>query len=149
MTSRRFPPPWTVIENAESFWVQDAGGQTVGWFYFRHNEDQGASIFQDGVWKSRLTERGSQRAPPAPRRARSASRQLDIAVDLKFEIDTADRNNSFHRQRVAAFQLTLRVSGTHGRLELSLGITPNFLSNLRTLVLRASSSMVVLPTDHL
>ena len=29
--------------------------------------------------------------------------QLDIAVDLKFEIDTADRNNSFHRQRVAAF----------------------------------------------
>ena len=39
MTSRRFPPPWTVIENAESFWVKDAGGQTVGWFYFRHNEE--------------------------------------------------------------------------------------------------------------
>jgi hypothetical protein len=30
MTPRRFPPPWTVIEHAESFWVQDAGGQTVG-----------------------------------------------------------------------------------------------------------------------
>jgi hypothetical protein len=29
----------TVIENAESFLVQDAGGQTVGWFYFRHNEE--------------------------------------------------------------------------------------------------------------
>jgi hypothetical protein len=27
MTTRRFPPPWTVIEHAESFWVQDAGGQ--------------------------------------------------------------------------------------------------------------------------
>jgi hypothetical protein len=39
MTGRRFPPPWTVIGNAESFWVQDAGGQTVGWFYFRHNEE--------------------------------------------------------------------------------------------------------------
>ena len=39
MTGRRFPPPWTVVENAESFWVQDAGGQTVGWFYFRHNEE--------------------------------------------------------------------------------------------------------------
>jgi hypothetical protein len=39
MTARRFPAPWTVIENAESFWVQDAGGQTVGWFYFRHNEE--------------------------------------------------------------------------------------------------------------
>jgi hypothetical protein len=33
MTARRLPPPWTIIENAESFWVQDAGGQTVGWFY--------------------------------------------------------------------------------------------------------------------
>jgi hypothetical protein len=29
MTARR------AVENAESFWVQDAGGQTVGWFYFR------------------------------------------------------------------------------------------------------------------
>jgi hypothetical protein len=34
--SRRFPPPWT--EHAESFWVQDASGQT-GWFYFRHHEE--------------------------------------------------------------------------------------------------------------
>jgi hypothetical protein len=25
-------PAWTVIERAESVWVQDAGGQTVGWF---------------------------------------------------------------------------------------------------------------------
>ena len=39
MTPRRCPPPWTVIENAESFWVQDAGGQTVGRFYFRQNEE--------------------------------------------------------------------------------------------------------------
>jgi hypothetical protein len=30
MTPRRFPPPWTFIEHADSFWVQDAGGQTVG-----------------------------------------------------------------------------------------------------------------------
>jgi hypothetical protein len=27
MTPRRFLPPWTVIENAESFWVRDAGGE--------------------------------------------------------------------------------------------------------------------------
>jgi hypothetical protein len=39
MTARRFPPPWTVIEHTESFWVQDASGQTVGWFYFRDNPD--------------------------------------------------------------------------------------------------------------
>jgi hypothetical protein len=35
MTPRRLPPPWTVIEHTKSFWVQDARGQTVGWFYFR------------------------------------------------------------------------------------------------------------------
>jgi hypothetical protein len=35
MTTRRFPLPWTVIEHAESFWVQDAGRQTVGWFLER------------------------------------------------------------------------------------------------------------------
>jgi hypothetical protein len=39
MTGRRFPPPWRVVEHPESFWVQDASGQTVGWFYFRHNEE--------------------------------------------------------------------------------------------------------------
>jgi hypothetical protein len=39
ITSRRFPAAWTVIEHAESFWVQDASWQTVGWFYFRHNEE--------------------------------------------------------------------------------------------------------------
>jgi hypothetical protein len=39
MTPRRFPPPWTVVEHPESFWVQDVGGQTVGCFYFRHNEE--------------------------------------------------------------------------------------------------------------
>jgi hypothetical protein len=39
MTPRRFPPPWTVIEHAESLWVQDASGQTVGWFYFRDNPE--------------------------------------------------------------------------------------------------------------
>ena len=29
------------IEHPESFWVQDAGGQSVGWLYFRHNEETG------------------------------------------------------------------------------------------------------------
>jgi hypothetical protein len=55
MTPRRFPPPWTVIEHAESFCVQDAGGQTVGWFYFRHNEETArqAKVLQTrpGVWR--------------------------------------------------------------------------------------------------
>jgi hypothetical protein len=34
MTSRRFPPPWSVEENAESFVVKDATGQALGYFYF-------------------------------------------------------------------------------------------------------------------
>jgi hypothetical protein len=35
MPPRRFPPPWTVCENAESFSVKDASGQALAWFYFR------------------------------------------------------------------------------------------------------------------
>jgi hypothetical protein len=35
---RRFPPPWTVEENAESFTVRDATGQALGYVYF---EDEG------------------------------------------------------------------------------------------------------------
>jgi hypothetical protein len=34
--SREVPPGGVL---PESFWVQDASGQTVGWFYFRHNEE--------------------------------------------------------------------------------------------------------------
>jgi hypothetical protein len=39
MTARRFPTPWRVVEHPESFWVQDASGQTVGWFYFRDHPE--------------------------------------------------------------------------------------------------------------
>jgi hypothetical protein len=31
---RRFPPPWTVEELAETFCVTDANGQALGFFYF-------------------------------------------------------------------------------------------------------------------
>ena len=31
---RRFPPPWTIEEHAESFIVRDATGQALGYFYF-------------------------------------------------------------------------------------------------------------------
>ena len=34
MTPRRFPPPWTIEEHAESFIVKDATGQALGYFYF-------------------------------------------------------------------------------------------------------------------
>ena len=35
----RTPTARLVIVHDGSFWVQDASGQTVGWFYFRHNEE--------------------------------------------------------------------------------------------------------------
>jgi hypothetical protein len=37
MAPRRFPAPWTVEENPESFTVRDATGQPLAFFYF---EDQ-------------------------------------------------------------------------------------------------------------
>jgi hypothetical protein len=34
MTSRRFPPPWTIKELAECFIVRDANGQALAYVYF-------------------------------------------------------------------------------------------------------------------
>jgi hypothetical protein len=31
---RRFPPPWTIDEHAESFILRDATGQALAYFYF-------------------------------------------------------------------------------------------------------------------
>jgi hypothetical protein len=35
MTTRRFPSPWRVEEQAARFVVRDANGQALGYFYFR------------------------------------------------------------------------------------------------------------------
>jgi CheY-like chemotaxis protein len=37
--ARHFPPPWKIVEHVESYWVQDASGQTVGWFHFRDSPE--------------------------------------------------------------------------------------------------------------
>jgi hypothetical protein len=34
MTARRFPPPWTVEEQAAGFVVRDRGGQALAYVYF-------------------------------------------------------------------------------------------------------------------
>ena len=55
MPPRRFPPPWRVVENAESFWVQDATGQTVGWFYFRDEPlvaREARVLLKDEAWRT-------------------------------------------------------------------------------------------------
>jgi hypothetical protein len=31
----RFPPPWRVCHNDESYWVEDAAGHRFGFVYFR------------------------------------------------------------------------------------------------------------------
>ncbi len=35
---RRFPPPWKETELRESFVVEDASGQALGYFYFEDDE---------------------------------------------------------------------------------------------------------------
>jgi hypothetical protein len=34
MTQRRFPPPWQIVENPESFVITDATGQALAYLYF-------------------------------------------------------------------------------------------------------------------
>ncbi|MCJ2035419.1 hypothetical protein [Methylobacterium sp. J-068] len=40
---RGFPPPWIVVEKAESFCVEDASGLAVAWTYFSADADQRAA----------------------------------------------------------------------------------------------------------
>lgn len=47
---RRFPPPWTVHEGENSFWVQDANGRRFGFVYFRDREITGTG---QEAWQSR------------------------------------------------------------------------------------------------
>jgi hypothetical protein len=35
MATRRFPPPWTVHYNDDSYWVEDANGARFGFTYYR------------------------------------------------------------------------------------------------------------------
>jgi len=40
---RRFPPPWTIDENPESFVVRDANGQALSYFYFEDEAGRSAA----------------------------------------------------------------------------------------------------------
>ena len=38
--SHRFPPPWSIEEQAACFTVRDASGQALGYFYYEEETDQ-------------------------------------------------------------------------------------------------------------
>jgi YD repeat-containing protein len=38
--SRRFPPPWSIVERPESFAIEDAGGQVLAYVYFEPGRRQ-------------------------------------------------------------------------------------------------------------
>jgi hypothetical protein len=40
VSARRFPPPWTIDEHAESFIVKNASWQALGYLYFDDDEPQ-------------------------------------------------------------------------------------------------------------
>jgi hypothetical protein len=40
---RRFPPPWSIDENEESFVIKDASGQALAYVYFRTSRSWGTS----------------------------------------------------------------------------------------------------------
>src|SRR6266566_7055787 len=61
--------------------------------------------------------------------AMTFSRQFDIAVDFKFEINAADRNDSLSWQ-CAAGQFSLRIGVANRLLDLSLGSDAELLEEL-------------------
>jgi len=77
MMGRRFPPPWTVIEHAESYWVQDATGQAVGWFYFRDHPEVARHA---GVLTRDEARRMAAKLRPA---ARAAAARRNRARDVR------------------------------------------------------------------
>src|SRR5258707_10830918 len=54
----------------------------------------------------------------------TSSRQFDIAVDLEFEVDAADRNDRLGRQ-CGTGQFSLRIGVANRLLDLSLGSDPD------------------------
>ena len=41
--SRRFPPPWSIVERPESFAITDAAGQALAYVYFEYEPGRRAA----------------------------------------------------------------------------------------------------------
>jgi hypothetical protein len=105
MTPRRFPPPWTVIEHAESFWVRDAGGQTVGWFYFRHNEETAREA-------KVLTRDEARRMPLLVKAGRGRLEEVALGV-RSGHCDTAPQRSPVASNLALNVKYLARCSKTH------------------------------------
>src|ERR1700674_4198446 len=64
---------------------------------------------------TQLSRGGLLQPPPEDR-----SRQFDVAIDLEFEVDPAERHDSLRRQSFAALQPALRNGIAHSVLDLAL-----------------------------
>ena len=70
--TRRFPPPWSIVEHAESFAIVDAGGQVLAYVYFEDNESRRSVMNRLTRDEARRIANGIARLPniPAPVRFR-------------------------------------------------------------------------------
>ena len=54
MSSRRFPPPWSIVERPESFAVTDATGQALAYIYFEDDAGRRQAmkrLTRDEAWR--------------------------------------------------------------------------------------------------
>jgi hypothetical protein len=63
MARRRFPPPWAIVENTESFMVVDGTGQPLAYLYFEDEPTRQRTLRRLTKDEARRIARGITRLP--------------------------------------------------------------------------------------